>query len=148
MIYGSEKYRKDDMPIAASFVSEYKRLIVWLEPREEKPGPNGTTTIVQQSGLKIQFEDGELSVKNSKVLEKMLESKKFNATVHGWRVNPEDPTGFWMAHGLIKTKEILVVEDEFIPIDADPEKRFGKLDPFFKKLPKPENVRVIRKVRF
>lgn len=101
------------------------------------------------SGLKLKFEEGELSVGNSEVLEKMLRSDKFNKGYMGFRPNPEDPTGFWREYGLIQTNTIQVVDpSQPILADKDADARWKLISAKLKTMKKPEDLPNIRAVKF
>ena len=146
MIYGDPKFRTDDMPVAASFVSDKRGLFVQLIPRTTKPGPQGTEIVEDRTGCRIRFEEGEHSIKNSALFKLMVEDERFGLPTNGWTPNPLDPTGFWRMNGLIKTRAIQVVDESQpfgLPIgnkDSAERKAFAaKADPKLKHK-KPEEV--------
>ena len=103
-----QKYKKVDMPVAASFEASYfGDYQLKLAPTAHKIAPNGDQEKIPGTGLTIRFEGGKRLVDNKSMLELLMGSSAYeNGTVH---VDPEDPTGFWRQAGVLKTEAREVV---------------------------------------
>jgi hypothetical protein len=104
-----EKYGAEDLPRAATFVSNAKNkgLIVKLESPEEEILPDGSRRRKEGTGYEIRFTNGLFSTRNKATLKRMLEHKAFNRAVAGYVVNHQDPSGFWRKLGVIKEKKVV-----------------------------------------
>jgi len=122
MIRGSEKYDKEDMPVPATFASEPKGLMLFLEPVQYVKGPDDSPVRKPGTGMRVQFRDHQLTVKNKAVLAKMLKSSQFGA-VKGFSIDRDDPTGFWQAAGVLEekvVKKLVLTDGTKLPTTIDP----------------------------
>ena len=106
MMYGSPKYVTEDLLIPATFLSKHKEMRVWLIPVESVMGPDNTVQRVPNTGCRVRFKDFRLLVRNKAVLKLMMEHKKFNQGNYGYSIDEQDPSGFWRANGVVKTRQV------------------------------------------
>lgn len=132
MISGNRKYRDKNMPVAATFIGPLG-MKVNLEHAESKVGSDNTVMRDTTTGLWAEFEKGHLFVENKTVLKMLLEHDGFNRGVHGFFIDPTDPTGFWRANGLIE-------EDVIYTYKKVDESGDGRIDPKKLKYPTGETV--------
>ena len=121
MEYIPEQYQIEDMPMAAEFVTDDMGLQVLLAPGESKRDP-GTDqwVLVPNTRCRVQFKAGALVVKNSGILELLMNTESYkNGKI---RISEVDESGFWRNQGAVKTKTIEVVK--FI---GSKQPAFGKL---------------------
>lgn len=106
-----------DMEIGAGFISKFPKQMILLRPFKYVRATVGDGfERVQNSCLRISFKSFRFNVKNSHLLQYILDSKIFGTA----RVNidPEDPGGFWQKQGWLKKKTIQVLESTTVPTDA------------------------------
>ena len=102
MILGHPKWKKADLPVAATFVSRIKEHVIHLEAAESTVNLENIVQRTPNTGLKVKFEDNRLVIRNSMVLNKLLKHGSFNNPRFGFTIDPEDPTGFWRACGVVE----------------------------------------------
>jgi hypothetical protein len=106
MISGNPIYRTEDLPIPATFTSVHKSHTFYLIPIEEEIGPDNTIRRKRDTGCRVRFEDYRLVVRNTEVLKMLLKHTHFNNLNFGFKIDEEDPSGFWRAQGIVKEKTI------------------------------------------
>ena len=109
-IRGYEKYTKADMKASATFWSDAKFRKIFLLPPEEEKSPMGQIRKKPQTGLRVNFTNGVLYVRNKAVLKMLLEHRALG-NANGFHIHNEDPTGFWRTQGVVETAQIHVVKD-------------------------------------
>lgn len=114
MLRGDPKYRKKEMDLPATFVSDAKELRLYLIPVESETGPDNTQRRKANTGCRLKFEDHRFLCENKALLKLLLNHKNFNMATRGFRMDPEDPNGFWRAAGKVRTKEITVIDLETV----------------------------------
>lgn len=142
MEYIPKEYQKNDLPVAATFISNYAQHEVCLVPSQGKKDENtGVYEKVEGIGLKIRFHGFRIQITNKKMMQLLMETNDYRRGII--RPDPEDPTGFWRQTGLV----------EIVPLPVAFEGKMGQpsfdtVD--FKKLKVPaedEKIEPIRQVR-
>ena len=112
MLYGAKKYKENDLPVAATFISAVKKFRVVLLNAKSTVGEDNVVRKTDDTGLIAEFEDHRLIVQNQEVVDMLLNHRNYEATRYGFTVDPCDPTGFWRALGVIKEKVVITYQDE------------------------------------
>lgn len=138
-----EKLQKENLPIAATFISEESTgLQVGLQASQSTQDPyTGIHERVEGSGINVKFRSGRLIVKNKELLQMLMNSESYNRGM--FRIDDEDPTGFWRQTGVL---EVATVKIPVLDKATHPD--FGKVDLKALKAPKEddEEVKPLRKL--
>lgn len=102
-----EEYAKEDMAVAATFMSSPKHptlRVRLIGAKEEKDGEGRWRKT--QNAVEVRFKAHTLSIKNKKLLTLILEHRAFNKGGAGYKIDHHDPTGFWRAAGIVESKPV------------------------------------------
>lgn len=106
MLSGAEKYKAKDMGVAATFISDKPLLKVLLAPVAQIKNVDGTVSADRKTGCRVFFKGGRYVCENLAVFKFMMAHKAFERGMLGYNIDPEDPTGFWRAAGVVEEREV------------------------------------------